>query len=1170
IQNNAGSSTIPAPTTLGATFSTYNAIDFYDFNSDGLIDIVAPYDDGTNYCLGIYECTGGYNYSTSPNSIIIGSHASSIGWISFVKMEDLDTVPGQEIVCQTGGYNTFVIKQNGIYSFTNYNLGTSSYTNTATGLNPPNGTSSFSAFTDIDNNGFKDIVINNSVFFQNSIFSFTRVNIMASPDIYYMRFVCDDLDGNGSKELWYNNGELTTHHSLYKIVSINCNAGQTFGAKQNKWFMHPILGHPLVDDFDNDGNYDLVYQSSGHIALSKKQGAAYIEKNILNGQYTFIDKIDLDNNGLTDLICQEDAFYNSQQRLRYLKNLGAGNFQDMGSIFNNGGNYYKVLATTDFDNDGDEDLFFLRQAGGYMKVSHYSNVSGTLTLQAEYDPIVSSGFDAAQSSFENAYGVVADMNNDGFKDLVVYYYKDAGTTYLCVFKNNNGVSFTRQYSTFINESLAIGASDLTGDGLPDILCTLSNQLKYLKNNGNFSFSATPILPAITSIFYNEVFSLIDVNADNLADIVNEDGGVISVAINQIGAFSSIASQGNSNSHTSFLDGYTIGNTGHGTGRANSWFDWYDYDSDGDNDIFIPENYNYVWENTTNSAFSINANLFYDVNGDGLKNGSDLVIPNAKLGIGSIQNYAYTTSGGNVTLPMGGYTGNFNVQLYSPYNSNFNFTTTHPAVATINNTNPSDTVNIGIQQTNPVINNHDKAISSHRCNEDARLWTSFNSISPYTTNGKLTLHYPTSLNYVAASTNPTNFSAGAITWNINNISPYSNNDFWTDFIMPNYTFMGDTLTFYSEMKTWFGSDTATTLDTFRTILTCAFDPNNKHIELNNSIIKGDKLYSIGDDIEYIINFQNTGNDTATNVVIKDFIPTEFDYNSLEFISASNNCSVSLNNNGLFIANFLNINLPDSSASFINSMGYVKFKLKLKSTAPHNVAINNSARIFFDLNPPILTNTETFYRVDCKFFASPINTSTSCANTSNTSYVLTHNISPSTYLWKLDGVTVSVTDTANYYISTTGNHTLSLNVTNAICNVDSTKTWNVSNAAPNLYLNFTGDTTICPGGPVYLSSLYNCQWYVNGTLNSTGYNFWGQAGQTITVNNTTGMCIRHDTITISQHNIPTNIINENVNNNFISFCSGGLDTVHLSTNLTSGFYWDYYDDNNDLYYYTPNVS
>ena len=54
-------------------------------------------------------------------------------------------------------------------------------------------------------------------------------------------------------------------------------------------------------------------------------------------------------------------------------------------------------------------------------------------------------------------------------------------------------------------------------------------------------------------------------------------------------------------------------------------------------------------------------------------------------------------------------------------------------------------------------------------------------------------------------------------------------------------------------------------------------------------------------------------------------------------------------------FDNIMLPDSNVNQLASQGFVKYRIDLKPDLPLETAIFNTAHIYFDLNPAVITNT-----------------------------------------------------------------------------------------------------------------------------------------------------------------------------------------------------------------------
>jgi hypothetical protein len=137
-----------------------------------------------------------------------------------------------------------------------------------------------------------------------------------------------------------------------------------------------------------------------------------------------------------------------------------------------------------------------------------------------------------------------------------------------------------------------------------------------------------------------------------------------------------------------------------------------------------------------------------------------------------------------------------------------------------------------------------------------------------------------------------------------------------------------------------------------LLRCSYDPNDKKVFPDR---QGEENYILKDeDLQYTIRFQNVGNDTAYNVVIVDNLDDRLDLNTLLVLYASHNVNVEAEGDTVYFK-FLDINLPDSTRSPVESNGFVLFTIKPKPGLSEGVEIFNTAGIYFDFNEPIITNT-----------------------------------------------------------------------------------------------------------------------------------------------------------------------------------------------------------------------
>lgn len=134
---------------------------------------------------------------------------------------------------------------------------------------------------------------------------------------------------------------------------------------------------------------------------------------------------------------------------------------------------------------------------------------------------------------------------------------------------------------------------------------------------------------------------------------------------------------------------------------------------------------------------------------------------------------------------------------------------------------------------------------------------------------------------------------------------------------------------------------------------SYDPNDKAaiptgIGMENNIERSWEL-------DYTIRFQNTGNDTAFLVVLRDTISEHLDLATLNVRSGSHLYSYELNADRELKITFANIQLPDSTTNLDESQGFIEYSISPKSTVPFGSLIENTAYIYFDFNAPIITNT-----------------------------------------------------------------------------------------------------------------------------------------------------------------------------------------------------------------------
>ncbi|MEM7371394.1 MAG: T9SS type A sorting domain-containing protein [Bacteroidota bacterium] len=135
---------------------------------------------------------------------------------------------------------------------------------------------------------------------------------------------------------------------------------------------------------------------------------------------------------------------------------------------------------------------------------------------------------------------------------------------------------------------------------------------------------------------------------------------------------------------------------------------------------------------------------------------------------------------------------------------------------------------------------------------------------------------------------------------------------------------------------------------------AYDPNDKQVVPQGFGNNG--LTRPGSRLQYLVRFQNTGNDTAFNIFIIDTLSANLDLRTLEIEATSHPYRLEVNGYEQAVLHFYfdNILLPDSNINEAASHGFIQFSIDHHSSAPLDTEIKNFADIYFDFNLPIRTN------------------------------------------------------------------------------------------------------------------------------------------------------------------------------------------------------------------------
>jgi Secretion system C-terminal sorting domain len=206
-----------------------------------------------------------------------------------------------------------------------------------------------------------------------------------------------------------------------------------------------------------------------------------------------------------------------------------------------------------------------------------------------------------------------------------------------------------------------------------------------------------------------------------------------------------------------------------------------------------------------------------------------------------------------------------------------------------------------------------------------------------------------LDFVSASVAPTLQNGANFSWSFANLLPFENRSISLVFNVnsPLETppvNIGDSLIFNAFVPVLNDENPTDNNFTYNQTVVGSFDPNEIICLEGQSVAPSE----IGKYLHYVINFENTGNFPAENVVVKTIIdPAKFDINSLQLLDTSSPVDARITGNVVeFI--FKNVQLAGPGGH-----GHVLLKVKSKNTLIAGDSVANRADIFFDYNAPVDT-------------------------------------------------------------------------------------------------------------------------------------------------------------------------------------------------------------------------
>lgn len=767
-----------------------------------------------------------------------------------------------------------------------------------------------------------------------------------------------DLDGDGDMDIisasywgdkieWYRNSDGQGDFDLPNIILQNAVGASSVS----------------LADLDNDGDLDILgasYQDSqifwyenldGQGALSDQK----VITTISNNSDTIL-AVDIDGDGDIDVIAT--CRFSFCDTIEWYENLdGLGNYDGnprkldhtKNTFLNPSIMFNRSLDAIDLDADGDLDLVSTKFSPEYVydEIEWFENLDGNGNFGI---PTKISEFERNDDGAESL--TTSDVDGDGDFDIICAFGVDDKIAW---YENTDGQgNFSVQRDILINEDKVqiVESDDIDGDGDMDIVyCSdLGDKLAWSENYdgmGNFN------PPIVINLLDNKLIKSIklkDIDGDGDLDIIT-------------------ASQwGNTVSWYENTDGQgDFGQEQILTTTATAAMSVFTSDLDGDFDMDIisaSRNDNkIVWfENLGSNGNEINGNVLLDMDNNGC-DVSDLQIQNLMITTSNSENSFSTFSKSDGSYSIKTNEGDFTTKISSPIPNYLN-TTPISQFSDFTGTGNIDKFDFCLQSVQPTNNLQISILPmlAPRPGFRVNYRIVYKNIGTTQLTGVVSFTYDDSkMSFIDATEEPENRFTPNLEFQYTGLQPFESRTIIVelDIFSPPTTNIGETLSFTSTINPVAGDNTEED-NTFilEQILIGSYDPNDI------TVLEGEEVHidNSADYLNYVIRFQNTGTASAINVKIDHELDADLDWETFVPISSSHTNTISITDGKDVEFLFENINLPDSTSNEPASHGHVAFKIKPKSDIVVGDVVQGKASIYFDFNPPIITNTVNTEFVD----------------------------------------------------------------------------------------------------------------------------------------------------------------------------------------------------------------
>ena len=356
---------------------------------------------------------------------------------------------------------------------------------------------------------------------------------------------------------------------------------------------------------------------------------------------------------------------------------------------------------------------------------------------------------------------------------------------------------------------------------------------------------------------------------------------------------------------------------------------------------------------TVNSFKVSGKVFYDRNEDGIYQTTDVIVPNQMLYITETQEYISTNSKGEYvwnTVTSGTYTISMvnkvsGVQVLGSDVATVVIDAQHGIISDINfryKVNPINDIYTDIYTSTPVVG---RVFATY-------LYIKNNGQKQYNISVKATFDNTkctfssTNQSYISQTGNEIDFMLDSIEANsYKYIYVYLT-------VLPDWTLTNSTIKLTVDANTTNVDVTPTNnYDCVYAYIRNSSDPNDKAV---TPALLDEGYVLMNSKLQYKIRFQNKGTAEAWDIYIKDTLDENLDISTFNLVTSSHDVHYTIQGRVVTFY-FDNIMLPYEEADELGSNGFVVYDIYPIADLPEQSKVHNTAHIYFDFNPAVVTNT-----------------------------------------------------------------------------------------------------------------------------------------------------------------------------------------------------------------------